>query len=165
MHSTISAMNSPFLKHRLGASALMLVSACAPVMLASAGEVSFNFDVRPLLSTKCFSCHGADAAKRKAKLRLDDRAVALEKKAIVPGDPEHSSLIEHINSTDPKKVMPPPSRHMALTDAEKKILHSWIKEGAMYEPHWAFTTPLRPDVNDAHPIDALVREEVTKKGW
>lgn len=109
-----------------------------------ATPIHFNRDVRPILSEKCFLCHGADPNKRKAKLRLDDRDVALEKGAIVPGKPDESELIKRILSADPEEQMPPPSSNRHLNAAQKEILRAWIKDGAPYEKHWAFTTPTRP---------------------
>src|SRR5712671_5580598 len=86
---------------------------------ASAGDaVDFNRDVRPILSDKCFFCHGPDPKQRKAGLRLDDRAVAVTKGAIVPGKPGDSDLIDRINATDDAK-MPPAESHKTLTDAQK----------------------------------------------
>ncbi len=130
--------------------------------------VSYNFEVRPLLAAKCLACHGADAAKRKGKLRLDDGAVARERKAVVPCDIAASKLIERITSTDEEEVMPPPEKHDALSDAEKNLLRRWIAQGAKYENHWAFIAPEQPVIptvpGAAHPIDALVRDALSKKG-
>ncbi|MDB6137916.1 MAG: Planctomycete cytochrome [Verrucomicrobiaceae bacterium] len=143
-----------------------LGAACA---LAAPGKVSYNFEVRPVLAAKCFSCHGSDAANRKGKLRLDDREAALAKKALVPGDPKASTLIDHIQSTDPDEVMPPPDKNQALTSDEKSMLARWITEGAAYEKHWAFEPPVKPQVpeveNTAGPIDSFVRAALARKGW
>ena len=125
-----------------------------------AAPVSYNFEVRPLLSGKCFACHGMDAAKRKADLRLDDRSSALTLKAIVPGDPAASGIIQRARSTDPEEVMPPPEKHAALTTDEISLLERWISEGATYEKHWAFVPPRKPAISPQqgeHPIDALIR--------
>src|SRR5436190_642709 len=89
-------------------------------------DISYNFEVKPLLSAKCFACHGADAAKRKGKLRLDERGDAVEKKAIVAGEPDQSELIKRLLSMDEDEVMPPPEKHNALTAAEKDLLRRWI---------------------------------------
>jgi Protein of unknown function (DUF1553)/Protein of unknown function (DUF1549)/Planctomycete cytochrome C/Concanavalin A-like lectin/glucanases superfamily len=148
---------------------LLLVAIASTVVSHAAVPLSYNFDVRPVLASKCFACHGMDAAKRKGKLRLDDRAAALEKKAIVPGDPLSSELIKRITSTDQDEVMPPPEKHNALSVAEKELLQKWIAEGAKYEQHWSFTTPNKPEVpvlpGVGSPIDALVRDQLAKKGW
>lgn len=122
---------------------------------AESAEPRFNRDVRPLLSDRCFSCHGPDQNSRKAKLRLDVREVAIEKGAIVPGKPDESSLVKRIFATDPDDVMPPADSHLTLSPAEKKVLRDWIAQGAAYEPHWAFTAP----------ASAIPLPEVKKKSW
>jgi len=113
-----------------------------------ADQVSYNFDVRPILSDKCYSCHGPDANKRKAGLRLDlaeDAYKALENRpnahALVPGIPGESEVYLRISSTDTAQMMPPPNSHLALTPNEIVILKKWISQGAKYEKHWAFTAP------------------------
>lgn len=145
---------------------LALANACAS---AAESTLSYNFDVRPVLSSKCFACHGMDAAKRKGKLRLDQRESALERKAIVPGKPEQSELVARITTTDEDEVMPPPEKHNALSKAEIDMLKRWIAEGAVYEQHWSFTTPTKPVVPEVagvtSPIDALVHAQLQKKGW
>ena len=113
----------------------------------SAGEprpLDFNRDIRPLLAENCFYCHGQDGQKREAELRLDDRAAALAAGAIVPGDAGASTLLERIHSTDPDVLMPPPTSNRRLAEEQKLLLDRWIKEGAEYKPHWAFTPPVRP---------------------
>ena len=113
----------------------------------SAGEprpLDFNRDIRPLLAENCFYCHGQDGQKREAELRLDDRAAALAAGAIVPGDAGASTLLERIHSTDPDVLMPPPTSNRRLAEEQKQLLDRWIKEGAEYKPHWAFTPPVRP---------------------
>ncbi len=118
---------------------------------ASTNAVSYNFDIRPVLSDKCFSCHGPDANKRKANLRLDVMESALapltETKgafAIVPGKPESSELIKRISSKDPAYQMPTPESHFgALSEEEINLFTAWIKQGAKYEKHWAFEKPVK----------------------
>lgn len=108
--------------------------------------VSYNFHVRPILSDRCFACHGPDANKREANLRLDiaDSAFAALKEtkgafAIVPGKPEMSELFKRVSSTDTTYLMPPPSSHLqALSPVEVAIIRKWIEQGAKYEQHWAF---------------------------
>jgi len=114
------------------------------VCLAAEGPLDFNRDIRPILSENCFYCHGQDGQKREADLRLDDRAAAIEAGAIVPGDPGASVMLERIHSTDPDVLMPPPNSNRRLSDEQKKMLDRWIKEGAEYMQHWAFTAPVRP---------------------
>ncbi|HEX5243273.1 MAG TPA: DUF1549 domain-containing protein, partial [Tepidisphaeraceae bacterium] len=146
-----------------------ILPACAlPASAAqSPAHVGYNRDIRPILSDNCFACHGPDRNKRKAKLRLDDRDIALEKKAIVPGKAADSEMIHRIYSTDPEKQMPPPESNKKLTDAQKKLLEQWIAQGAEYEPFWAYVTPKRPPIPQvkekgwvANPLDAFVLEQL-----
>src|SRR5438105_15066894 len=105
--------------------------------------ISYNFDVRPILSDKCYACHGPDANKRKAGFRLDlqDSAYAPLKEtkgafALVPGKPEESELYKRVSSTDPTYQMPIPESHLGtLTEYEIAIIKKWIKQGAKYEKH------------------------------
>jgi hypothetical protein len=106
--------------------------------------IDFNRDIRPILSENCFYCHGQDAAKREADLRLDDREAALAARAIVPGDPGASTLLERIHSTDADVQMPPPDSNRRLSAEQKQLLARWIRAGADYAPHWAFVAPERP---------------------
>jgi hypothetical protein len=129
---------------------------------ASAGTVHFNRDIRPILSDKCFFCHGPDAKKREADLRLDVREVALKEGAIEPGKPEESEMIERILSKKSKEHMPPAKSKLAeISPAEIATLKKWIAEGAEYEPHWAFI-PLKP--SDAPGIDPLVQRGLAERG-
>jgi hypothetical protein len=133
--------------------------------------VAFNRDIRPILSDKCFACHGFDQKTREADLRLDTREGATESReggaAIVPGDPETSLLLRRIHSEDPAEVMPPPDTNKRLTDNERNLLKRWIAEGANYERHWAFEPPTRPAVpmsGESNPIDAFIRERLAQEG-
>ena len=116
---------------------------------ATQAEVQYNRDILPILTQKCLACHGADSSKRKAKLRLDEKASAYARRdgssAIVPGNPEKSSLITRIFSSDEDEVMPPPDQKTKrLSAAEKQLLRQWIAQGAEYEEHWAFQPPEKP---------------------
>jgi len=115
------------------------------VAATAAAEVSFNREVLPILSDKCFHCHGFDKETREADLRLDLREAALasrkEVRAIVPGNPKASAAIARIHSSDPDEVMPPPKSHLELSPLEKDILTRWVEQGAKYEAHWAFVPP------------------------
>ncbi len=109
-------------------------------------EVSFNRDIRPILSDTCFRCHGPDQSSRMAGLRLDLRNEAIQPRRagapIVPGNPQKSLIIQRIQATGPK-LMPPASAHKTLTEQQKQLLTQWVAEGAKYEGHWAYQ-PLRP---------------------
>lgn len=122
--------------------------------------VSYNFDIRPILSDKCFACHGPDSKKREAGLRLDLAESAYAKLkdgkgvAIFPGKPEQSELYKRITSADPSYQMPTPESHLGLlNEAEIGTVKKWIEEGAKYERHWAFTTPVLPKVPEASKED------------
>ena len=111
--------------------------------------VRFNRDIRPILSDKCYSCHGPDATSRQSRLRLDSEAEAKAelrggRRAIVPGDPERSEMIRRIKHTDPTLRMPPTASNHALTPAEIELLTDWIRQGAPWESHWSFIPPVRP---------------------
>ena len=142
--------------------------------------ISYNRDIRPILSDKCFSCHGPDVSKIKAGLRLDLPASAfaeLEKNkghfAIVPGNPEKSELIKRISSNDPGIMMPMPESHLArLTTDEIKLFSKWIEQGAKYEKHWAFVAPIKealPEVDNSkwvkNEIDPFILEKMEAKGF
>src|SRR3954463_10572945 len=125
--------------HRLLPSITLLAVLAGPMSPVRAAEtLRFNRDIRPILSENCFRCHGPDKNVRKAKLRLDDREIALEKKAIVPGKAENSELVRRIFSEDPEEMMPPPESNKKLTSQQKEILKRWIASGAEYQPHWAY---------------------------
>ncbi|MFN0128788.1 MAG: PSD1 and planctomycete cytochrome C domain-containing protein [Verrucomicrobiales bacterium] len=138
--------------------AILALFACLAALTAAAapGPVDFNRDIRPILSDKCFFCHGPDAAERKADLRLDTAAGAMAvldgHAAIVPGQPETSALVVRITSSDEDEIMPPPKSHKSLKPAEIDLLTRWIKEGAAYSAPWAFVAPRKhpePAVKDA----------------
>jgi len=105
---------------------------------------SFTRDVRPLLARKCFACHGPDEEAREADLRLDRREVAVDYGAIVPGEPDDSTLVHRIAADDPDVRMPPAEGGESLTDAQQQMLRRWIADGARYQRHWAFVPPERP---------------------
>src|SRR3954463_6805786 len=111
---------------------VLLGSAAAslPSRRACAGPpaLDFNRDIRPILAENCFFCHGQDANKRQAELRLDVRDGAIEAGAIVPKDPRSSELVWRINATDPKELMPPPKSNRRLTPEQKNRLERWIEE-------------------------------------
>src|SRR6218665_3214140 len=138
----------------------------------------YNLDIKPILSDKCFACHGPDKAKQKAGLRLDIAAAAYSelpqnkgKAAIVPGNLEESEFFHRILSADPKYAMPPPESHRTLTATEKAILIKWIDRGAVYKPHWAFVKPIKSKPPEAEekdpaincPIDNFVRAKLRQK--
>src|SRR5436305_1017675 len=125
--------------------------AAAAVLLAAlpagsfAQPADFRRDVLPVLTANCFACHGPNASKRKAGLRLDDRAVALKKGAIVPGKPAGSELVARVTAADGGGRMPPPKAGPRLSPGQVQALRQWIEQGAPYAGHWAFVPPRRPE--------------------
>jgi len=112
--------------------------------------IEFNRDVRPILSNNCFLCHGPDPKHREGGLRLDQRDSAVTKLesgrvGIAPGDVANSHIIQRITSQNPDEQMPPKASGKNLTTAEVEILKQWIAQGAEYQGHWAFLTPVRRD--------------------
>lgn len=139
----------------------------------SPGVLSFNRDIRPILSDKCFACHGFDAKQRQADLRLDtvEGAYAISgegKVAIKPSDLQGSELWHRIISDDPQQRMPPAESNKTLSAEEKETIKRWIEQGAAYQKHWAFEPPVRPDFpagETKHPIDVLIAERLKREGF
>jgi hypothetical protein len=134
---------------------------------ARAADVDFNREVRPILSSRCFKCHGPDEAARKGKLRLDTREGAEG----VLGKPAESEFLRRVFSVDADEVMPPASLKTPLTDRQKETLKAWVAAGAKYEPHWAFVPPKRPavpavkpGVTVRNPIDNFVFARLARDG-
>jgi uncharacterized protein DUF1553/uncharacterized protein DUF1549/cytochrome c len=132
---------------------------------AAEPAIQFNRDVRPILADNCFPCHGPDAGKRKADLRLDVRDAAVESGAIVPGKAANSSLVERIFSDDADLCMPPAESNKRLTAKQKETLKQWIAEGAAYQKHWAYEAPLKAQVPAGeNGVDLLVRKRLATIG-
>jgi len=151
---------------------VLFIAICLGWVSLGHATVNFNRDVLPILAGKCFACHGVDQAERKASLRLDEKASAYAERdgvrAVVPGKPKESKLVSRIFSSDSDEVMPPPDE-VGLTDAEKATLSQWIAEGAAYEKHWAFETPVKAKLpktgNWGHTeIDRFVLKRMTEAG-
>ncbi len=122
--------------------------------LPAADTIHFNRDIRPLLSDRCYLCHGPDEAARQADLRLDNFTDATES-AIVPGDATGSELMARITSDDPDVVMPTPDSHKPqLTKPQIELFRQWISQGAKYEQHWAYAPPRKAElpVSDAETL-------------
>ncbi len=150
----------------LGGGAHAQIKPAAPLRYAT---------IQPILSNKCFRCHGADAKARMANLRLDtaDGAYALYggKRAIAPGKPLLSRAYLRITEKNPALRMPPPSSHLALAPAEIELVRRWIEQGAKYEKHWSFIPPVRPAVPAVsaprwvkNPIDAFILSRLDREG-
>ena len=163
----------------LAVAAVVSGVACAPKPPDVKGlpdVVDFNFDVRPILSDRCFKCHGPDDRVRKAGLRLDTRNGPFTKLAsghtpVVPGSTRRSELVRRILSTDPAVMMPAPESHLTLSDTERAVLVRWIEQGAVWKPQWSLIPPVKaspPRVTDARPghneIDAFVVSALARHG-
>ncbi|MGE0758013.1 MAG: PSD1 and planctomycete cytochrome C domain-containing protein [Pirellulaceae bacterium] len=150
---------------------LVLAAASAPASEPATppqpdgGAVSFNRDIRPILSDKCFYCHGPDANHRQADLRLDIREAAIEAGALVPGQPSESELVARILSADDEVRMPPPDSHKQLTAEQKELLRRWVAQGAVYQRHWAYEPPSKADIPAGrHAVDVLVQRRLESLG-
>jgi hypothetical protein len=146
----------------------LLISILLATAITAVGQqVQFNRDIRPILSDNCFKCHGPDRNMRKAKLRLDLAEEAYRAREdttpIVPGKPSDSEVVRRILATDPDDLMPPPKTGKQLTPEQKRLIETWVAQGAKYEGHWAFTPPTRPPLPSAdpewcrNPIDHFIR--------
>ena len=153
--------------------ALVALSGCGAARDAdlaglAAGEIDYNWHVRPILSDNCFRCHGPDPSARKAELRLDVSEAAKGelpkspgKFAIVPGHADRSELVRRITAEDPDERMPPESTHKTLSKRDIAILAQWIDNGAEYRPHWAFIEPKLSKVPTTK-LDAHVRNDIDR---
>ena len=137
--------------------------------------LNYNLDIRPILADNCFACHGPDAKTRQANLRFDTKAGAFSEPSgypvIVPGKPEESELHLRIVSDDDAYRMPPADFNKTLTPEQIEAVTQWIREGANWEEHWAFTTPVRPTPPAVknkdwgrNPIDAFILSRLEKEG-
>ncbi len=141
-------------------------------------QVSYNFDIRPILSDKCLACHGPDANKREAGLRLDDPASAFaalkdnpKGHALVAGKPDQSAVYLRITTEDTTLRMPPPASNLKLSQREIDLIDKWIRQGAKYEKHWAFVAPKKPKLPEVdhkdwvkNEIDYFILEKQEQKG-
>jgi mono/diheme cytochrome c family protein len=139
-------------------------------------KIDYSRQVRPILSGRCFQCHGPDGEARQADLRLDEQAGAIVElpsgeHAIVPGSPDLSALLERVTTTDVERAMPPAGMGKRLSDAEVAILKQWIAEGANYTRHWAYVAPVRPPLPQVtqpdwprNPIDYFLLARLEHEG-
>ncbi|WP_425397690.1 PSD1 and planctomycete cytochrome C domain-containing protein [Aeoliella sp.] len=153
---------------------LLLVSASSAAWAEA--PISYNRQIRPLLSDRCFQCHGPDQGTREAGLRLDEREAATSETdsgyvAIVPGNLDESELVARIATDDADLVMPPPHSGKSLNAEEIELLKKWVAQGAEYQPHWAFITPKKgkpPEVKQTDwpsgPIDQFILAKLEEEG-
>lgn len=143
----------------------------------NSGLIDYNYDIRPILSDRCFVCHGPDANKRQANLRLDTEEGAFsalednpKEHVLVKGNPEKSELYRRITATDTSMLMPTPKSKLALTENEKELIRKWIKQGAVYKKHWSFIPPKKSELPEAdkawthNAIDNFVYVKMKEKG-
>ena len=155
----------------------LVLSALLVFGSAAQAEVRFNRDIRPIMSDTCFRCHGPDKNARMAGMRLDIREEALKPTAdhvtpIVPGDPEHSAIVQRVFAPTAARRMPPEYAHKPLTEKQKDTIREWVAEGAKYEGHWAYQPLKRPAVPEIanpvqpvrNPIDAFIQARLVKEG-
>ncbi len=164
------AIQSDLIMMRLFVSSAVVISITfAIVSSVTAEDLEFNRDIRPILSDKCFFCHGPDEEDRQADLRLD-QAEAAHEYAIVPGKPEESELIARLLNPDPELRMPPADSEKHLSAEEIKLLTDWIKQGAKYEPFWAYVPPKRREsktnkkASTPTLIDSFISEKLVAEG-
>jgi hypothetical protein len=147
---------------------ILVAGSLSSSVFAETGAIQFNRDIRPILSNACFACHGQDAAKRAADLRLDTEEGQRQSSVVIPGDPTSSLLMERIRSVEADVVMPPPESNKSLSEAEKDLLEKWIEEGGSFENHWSLTPPNSATISPTegsflHPIDFFVRQKLKEK--
>ena len=144
----------------------IIIIATLATPIVAEGIIEFNKDIRPIFSDHCFSCHGPDKRARKADLRLDTYEGATRDlggySAIIPGDPDKSELLLRTMHSDPEELMPPPKSKISKLDSEQiRLLKQWIKEGANYQRHWAFSPITNPKINNKeHLIDHFVSKRL-----
>lgn len=131
--------------------------------------VDFNTQIRPLLSNRCFACHGPDEEDRAADLRLDTEEGAREDlggyAALVPGDPDGSELYYRITTDDDDEIMPPEGKGDRFTQEEADLIARWIKQGGHYAKHWAYQKPVAHSVpEDQHPVDYFLTKRLHQEG-
>jgi hypothetical protein len=156
-----------------------LLLALLPGAALAASAPDFTFEVQPLLSDRCFRCHGPDSTGRKADLRLDHADglyAAVEgqpgHQVVAPGRRDRSLLWARLTSADPDEVMPPPDSHQSLSPAEIERIGRWIDAGAPWTPHWAFVPPAEAPVPPApkgqawakNPVDLFVLDRLEREG-
>ncbi|MEL6253277.1 MAG: DUF1553 domain-containing protein [Bacteroidota bacterium] len=143
-------------------------------------RVDFNYHIKPILSDRCFKCHGPDANQREAELRLDNASQAFDKREredgssfypLIAGNATDSDVFQRIMSENTEYMMPPPESNLMLTEFEKAMIAKWIDQGAEYKDHWSFVSPQKPTVPESsfeewsrNPIDNFIAKELQNQG-
>ena len=176
-----AAANSSEKKEPAQAAAPANPAAPSAVPILAGEKISFSSQVRPILSNSCFACHGPDSHNQTSPFRLDTeehsranlaKAGEPPRYGVVPGKPEESLLLQRVITKDPHEAMPPPyAKKPALTEEQIATLTEWIRQGAEYEPHWAFVAPVKPPVPEVKdkawprtPIDNFILAKLESKG-
>lgn len=155
--------------------AILPMASAEPGRRAAQTELNYNLDIRPILADNCYACHGPDKKARQAELRLDTKAGAFSEPSgypiIVPGNPDESELYRRITADDDNYRMPPADFNKTLTPTQVEMLAQWIRDGATWEEHWAFTTPTRPTPPTVkngdwvrNPVDAFILARLEAEG-
>ena len=155
--------------------AILPMASAEPGRRAAQTELNYNLDIRPILADNCYACHGPDEKARQAELRLDTKAGAFSEPSgypiIVPGNPDESELYRRITADDDNYRMPPADFNKTLTPTQVEMLAQWIRNGATWEEHWAFTTPTRPTPPTVkngdwvrNPVDAFILARLEAEG-
>ncbi len=141
-------------------------------------SVDYNIHIKPILSDRCFACHGPDKNAMKVGLALhtSEGAYAELKEnpghfAIVPGKKEESEVVRRIMSSDPEEMMPPAESNLKLNDYERRLITKWIEQGAVYKPHWSLISPTKPKIPEvgnkawiSNPIDNFILAKLESQG-
>ena len=172
----ITIMQQRFGKRFFAIAVVVLVVDGLPSFAANRPSIDYNRDIRPILSENCFACHGPDANKRKAGLRLDVRDGAIKplksgETAVVPGDTGHSAMLARILSDDADEHMPPEETGKKVTAAQAEVLRRWVQEGAVWKGLWSLEAPKKPELPEVknstwskNAIDRFVLERLEKEG-
>lgn len=170
-----------FVLRFIGPLILLFPAACSQSLsdpAAVPATVDYNWHIKPILSDRCYKCHGPDDQARKAALRLDtqDGAYGVSREdstlhIIAPGNAAASLLMKQITSDDPRQRMPPPESNLSLTQQEIALIQRWIDQGADWKPHWAFIPPAEPDLPEINhdawargPIDYFILQKIESAG-
>ena len=158
-----------------GLAVILLVHVSVLPVSAAGSPIDFDRDVRPILSDKCFRCHGPDENQRQADLRLDEREDVFQDlggyAVVVSGQPDESELVRRVFAEDPDEKMPPPDAQLQLTQREREVLHQWVREGASWSNHWSFVPPVKPELPkvpdvawSVNPIDRFIFARLQNAG-
>lgn len=168
-----SVPSSPVLRHSRPLVLLMIPLFSALHAAEKTEKISFDRQIRPILSDNCYSCHGPDEHNRKSDLRLDTKDgifKTADGSIVKPGDLDGSELYQRLIATDKDEVMPPHSTNKTIKPEQIELVRNWIEQGAPYQQHWAYVAPIKPqepNVDGAwakSPIDRFLLAEMTKKG-